>query len=130
MNNAAPEKPKKDKKGEDIRVEKGTMNLECRLSQDELKAAGKMLAEAIQRKETIERRLESFKTQAKAETAEADAIVSKQTQLVAAEKEFRLVPVEITLDFKAGTKTTVRLDTKEKVACVEISNEERQLQLA
>lgn len=130
MTNAAPEKPKKEKKNDEPRVEKGTLHLECLLTKEEVSTAAKALAEAIQRKGGIEQRLDSFRTQNKAEVAEVDAVITKQTQLVSAEKEYRFVPVEITFDWKSGKKTAVRLDTKEQVWCHEISNEERQLKLA
>lgn len=110
-------------------VEKGKHHLECKLTKDELSLAGKLLAEAIQRKQAIEKQLESYRTQAKADVAEADAVISKQTQLVASEKEFRYIDVETTFDFKAGKKTAIRQDTKEVVYVREISNEERQQKL-
>jgi len=119
----APEVNKK--KGGPV-VVKGTEHLVCKLTKEEVSEAGKALAEAIQRKVGIEQRLESFRSQAKADIAESEAVITKQTQLVASEKEFRLVNIEVTFDYKAGKKWAVRTDTGEIIWTRLISNEERQ----
>jgi hypothetical protein len=110
------------------KVNKCTMHLECRLTETELKDSSKKLAEAIQRHGMIEERMEAFKTQNKAEMAEVAAIIGKHSALINNEKEFRMVPCEVTYDFKAGTKTFVRLDTAEIVKYETISDQERQIE--
>lgn len=105
----------------------GTLYLEARLTEAEIRESGKRLAEGIERRAIAEGRMDTFKTQIKAELAEIEAVILKQTSMVATEREFRLVPVEIEYDFEAGKKTFVRKDTGEIVKTEPISEEERQL---
>ena len=111
------------------RPEKCTLTLECILSDAELKEAGKLLAEAVRKTEEVEGRKESFMSQIKADLAEAQAVVLKQSALVSSEKEFRAVQCDIKWDFKKGTKTITRADTKAVVRVDEISDMERQEEL-
>ena len=118
-----------DRKTETAEVtrDKGVIYLECRLTPEEIRMASKALAEAIQRKEATEARIEAFRTQAKAEIAELDASIQKNSSLVNNEKEFRNVTCEIQFDWRAGTKTFVRVDTGEVVRTCSISEDERQM---
>jgi hypothetical protein len=61
--------------------------------------------------------------------AEVAAIIGKQSALINSEKEFRTVDCEVTYDFKAGTKTFVRLDTAEIIKVEVIIDQERQMEL-
>ena len=100
--------------------------LECRLTEPEIKAAGKELAEALNHKTRIENELETFKQQKKAEVAAIDAIIARNTVLVNSEKEFRTVECEQRYDFDNALKTITRLDTGEIVRSEAITNAERQ----
>lgn len=101
--------------------------LEVRLTEAELKAAAKEMAEAINYKGRIENEMEAFKAQKKAETSAQEAIIARCAQLVNSEKEFRLVECRVEYDFaKKGTKTFYRLDNGEAVRTEQITNEERQ----
>lgn len=108
---------------------KGNLYLECKLTEAELKESGKKLADGIQKKTEVESRVESFKTQAKAEVAEIDATIGKMSALVNNEKEFRMVECEISWDFKKGVKTFIRKDTGEVAKTERITEEERQREL-
>ena len=108
------------------KVTRGSLHLECRLTEVKLKQASKTLADSIQRRSAVENRVESYKAQAKAEVAGLDASIALNAALLNNEKEFRMVPCETTYDFKAGKKTTVRLDTAEIVKVDDITDEERQ----
>lgn len=100
--------------------------LECRLTEAELKTAGKELAEALSKKAQVESDIETFKQQKKAEVAALDAIVLKNTSLVKSEKEYRQVECEVTFDWKRGKKEFARLDNGDIVRADDITNEERQ----
>lgn len=130
MTTAAPEKKDAKKKSlPDVTTKKETVYLECKLTEAEVRAASKTLADALSRKEGVESRIESFKTQAKADIAGIDAVIQKNTALVNSEKEFRNVACEVRFDWPKGLKETFRLDTGEAVFKSEISEDERQLQL-
>lgn len=101
--------------------------LEVRLTEKELKAASKELAEALNKKNSIENDLETYKAQKKAEVTAQDAIIQKNMSLVNSEKEFRLVECRLEYDFdKKGIKSYFRLDNGELVRTEQITNEERQ----
>lgn len=101
--------------------------LECRLTEAELKAASKELADALNKRAQADNQLETFKAQKKAEMAAFDATIAKNTVLVNSEKEFRLIECSVEYDFgRKNTKTFCRLDTGEVVKSEPITNEERQ----
>lgn len=101
--------------------------LEVRLTEAELKAAAKELAEASVRKGQLENDIETFKAQKKAEITALEAVIAKNVNLVNAEKEFRLVECRVEYDFgRRGVKTYYRLDNGESVRTEQITNEERQ----
>lgn len=103
------------------------LTVEVRLTEAELKAASKEMAEALNRKTQIEGSLEAFKAQKKAEVSAQDAVISRCANLVNSEKEFRLIECKVVYDFgKKGLKTFYRLDNGEAVRSEPISNEERQ----
>lgn len=104
--------------------------LEVRLTEKELKTASKELAEALSKRGAIENELETFKAQKKAEVTAIEAVIQKNTNLVNAEKEFRLVECRVEYDFdKTGKKTYYRLDNGDQVHSEAITNEERQQML-
>lgn len=100
--------------------------LECKLTEAEIHAAGKELADAINQRAQAENQLETFKQQVKAEIAQHDARIAKNTVLVSSEKEFRNVECEQVFDFNNGLKTTTRLDTGEVIRTEPLTNAERQ----
>lgn len=105
------------------------MSLECRLTEEELKASAKTLAEALRQRGQHESSLETFKSQIKAQITQLDGVISEQTGRLNSEKEFRQVECETTFDYKTGFKITVRKDTGEQVREEKITDEERQLHL-
>lgn len=107
----------------------GKAYLACKLTEPEIKAAGKSLAEALSRRAECEGRLESVKQQIKAEITQAEGDAAKFQQLVATEVEHRMIDVDWVFDFKAGIKETVRTDTGEVVRRDPITDEERQREL-
>lgn len=104
--------------------------LPCKLTQPELLAAGKKLADAMRRVAEAEARLETFKKQVQAEITAAEGEGNIARELVASEREYRNVDVEIRFDFSEGRKTIVRTDSGEVVREAAITDEERQLELA
>lgn len=111
------------------RATKANLYLECKLTEPELKDAGKKLADAIQKKTEVEARVESFKTQAKGEIAEIEATIGKMSALVNNEKEFRTVECLIEWDFKKRIKSFVRKDSGEVAKTDRISDDELQMEL-
>lgn len=110
--------------GEDVVVVR--LPLEVRLTEAELKAAGKELAEGLNKKNRLEADIETFKAQKKAEIAAIEAVISRNAVLVNSEKEFRLVECRLDFDFPSGVKTYTRLDNGEITKTEPITNEERQ----
>lgn len=101
-------------------------NLECVLTEPELKTASKALAEALHARSLVESKLDMFKAQVKSEVAAHDAVISRNAHLVNTEKEYRDVECEVLFDFVAGFKSYVRLDTGEVFGKDEITPAERQ----
>lgn len=105
--------------------------LECKLTEAELKAASKELADALNKRHQLEDQLETFKMQKKAEISAFDATIAKNTVLVNSEKEFRLIECRVEYDFgRKGIKSFYRLDNGELVKTEPITNEERQVMMA
>src|SRR5260221_1997707 len=100
--------------------------LEVRLTDKEVKAAAKELAEALNQKARLDGEVETFKAQKKAEVAAIDAVIAKNAVLVNSEKEFRLVECQVGYDFQTAKKTFTRLDNGEIVRTETITNDERQ----
>lgn len=119
---AAPVEP-------NVRILKEKHYLECLLTEEELKQAGKELADAFKRKNAIEADLETFKTQKKAEVTQCEGDIAKNAALVNAGKEMRMVECETTLDFNSGKRTVVRVDNGLVVAERKLTAEEKQLEL-
>lgn len=100
--------------------------LEVKLTKDEMMAASKALAEAINKSNRIINELDTFKAQKKAELTAAKDEIAKQSVLVNSEKEFRNVECEVDYDWRKAVKHFIRLDTGEIVRTEAITNEERQ----
>jgi hypothetical protein len=109
--------------------DKGTIFVEVRLTDEELKSASKALADAIQRKAQIDDRIKTFQVQARAELADIDARIGINSALVNSEKEFRHVPCEIEFNWKKGIKTFFRIDTGEQVRTESITDSDRQARI-
>lgn len=104
--------------------------LECKLTDAELKAAGKELADGLNKKAQVENQIETFKAQKKAEISAMDAAIARNTVLVNSEKEFRSIECRVEYDFgRRGVKSFFRLDNGELVKTEPITNEERQSML-
>lgn len=112
-----------------VRVFKQKEYLEVLLTDDEIKRSSQELANAIQKKDSIQDQLATFKTQKKAEITMCDGEINKNTVLVSSGKEMRMVECEVTLDFNTGKKCTVRLDNGIVVDERPLSTDEKQLEL-
>jgi hypothetical protein len=114
------------------KVEKPAFKTNCEviLSEAELKACAKALAEALNGKTRIESEVTAFRAQKKAEQTQLESVIQKNTLLLNTGKEFRMVECEWDYDWKGGKKTGRRVDTGEVVAKEEITIEERQLDFA
>jgi hypothetical protein len=106
-----------------------SMPLECRLTESELKASAKTLAEALRHKGALESQLETFKAQIKSQITQSEGTIAEHANRLNSEKEFRSVECEMTLDYHDGFKTTVRKDTGEEVRKEKITDAERQMHL-
>lgn len=109
--------------------DKCTRWVEVKLSDAELRDASKKLADAVQRKGQVESKLETLRTQIKAEIAELEAHIMKNTSLVANEREFRNLDCRVEFDWKKGEKTIARADNGEILATERITDDERQMHL-
>ncbi|HEY5234797.1 MAG TPA: hypothetical protein VIJ14_01355 [Rhabdochlamydiaceae bacterium] len=105
------------------------ITLECKLTEAELKASAKALAESLRKNAALESQLETFKSQIKAQITQEEGTISEHTNRLNSEKEFRLVDCEITFDYQKGIKTTIRKDTGEQIREEKITDEERQMHL-
>lgn len=110
-------------------LKKVKMTLECRLTEEELKASSKTLADALRQRRGHESSLETFKSQMKAQITQLEGTINEMEGRINSEKEFRMVECEVTFDYQTGMKTTVRKDTGEQVREEKITDEERQLHL-
>jgi hypothetical protein len=110
---------------------KGWLPLECRLTEDEVREAGKQLAEALNQKEAAESKRAAFLTQIKSYVAVLESMVLKNQSLVLQEKEVRNVECEVRYFFSrnGGEKEWCRLDTGEIVKVEPVTDEERQRSL-
>lgn len=118
-----------DEPQRNVRLFKEKQYLEVQLTDDEVKAASKQLAEAIQRKAAIKDQLNTFKAQKKGEITMCDGDINKNTILVGSGKEMRMVECEVTLDFNTGKKTTVRTDNGTIIEERGLTSDEKQLEL-
>lgn len=105
-------------------------NCEVVLTEVELKACSKSLAESLNGLARIESELATFKAQKKSEQTALEATIQRNTLLINTGKEFRMVECEWHYDWKAGKKIGRRVDTNEVVSKDTISEEERQLDFA
>jgi len=105
------------------------LELECILTEAELRQASKGLAETHYKRAVIKDGLDQAKAKVKAELAVLDAQESRLSGMVRTERETRDVLCEVTYDFKAGQKTFVRVDTGEIARVDKISMAERQKEI-
>lgn len=88
-------------------------NLECKLTEEELKECSKKLADAVQKLERCELEKKAFVSQKKAESEKYSAMVSENSNKVASGKEYRDVKCDVIYDWDNKTKEYIRQDTKE-----------------
>lgn len=116
-------------KEKNVRINKEKQYLECVLTAEELRQCARELADACQRKASIEDQLATFKAQKKAEITQCDGDINKNTVLVSSGKEMRMVECEVELDFDSGKCTVTRLDNGLIVHERPLTSDEKQLEL-
>lgn len=113
-----------------MKTSKVRRNLECKLTDQELKEYSKRLADCVSRKSREEDSLKSYSTQAKAKIQSCDAEINLLSEKINTEKEYRMIDCTVEYDFKKGIKSITRNDTDEVVDQEIISEEERQEELS
>jgi hypothetical protein len=90
-----------------------TLNLKCVLTDEEIMAVSKEMAEHINKKKQAEDNLASFLAQLKAEIKGHDSFINKDAVLINSGHEYRNVKCEVVIDEKANKVVWVREDTGE-----------------
>jgi hypothetical protein len=90
-----------------------TLNLKCILTNEEMMAISKEMAEHLNKKKQAEDNLASFSAQLKAEIKGHDAFINKDAVLINSGHEYRNVKCEVIIDEKKNTVAWVREDTGE-----------------
>jgi hypothetical protein len=107
-----------------------TQQLRCQLTDEEKIQAGKELAEATNELTELENDKAQIVSDFKAKTTAAEARVAVLGNKIRSGYEFRAVECSVTMNTpEAGQKQTVRLDTKEVVATVAMTEDEKQSKL-
>ena len=109
-----------------MRESKRYEQLECVLSDDELKVYSKSMAEAFKSKEKVEAELQAFKSKKKGEVEAYDALVKDMSYKISSGKEFRKVECRVNYDWDNKEKIIARIDTGEIVDIEIISEHELQ----
>ena len=89
--------------------------LECKLTTEELVVRSKELSKALDEHDAAEDRLESARTQIKAEIASVEGTINKLKKVVGSGVEFREIECNIVYDWDKKEKIIVRSDTGETV---------------
>lgn len=108
------------------RSTKDSLNLQCRLSQEDRLRYSSELSEAISAKARAEDTLKSFQTQAKAEIASHEAKINLLAEKLNVGYEYRSTDCEIRYDWDGGTRYYIRIDTGEIAKTEEIPQSMRQ----
>jgi hypothetical protein len=106
------------------------MWLPCRLTEGEVKEAGKTLAESLRRLDEAEERKKAFHSGIKSEILKIMGDVEESRSKVSTETAYRNIQCEVLFFFKRGEKEFHRTDTGELVKTEKITDEERQLKVA
>lgn len=110
----------------DIRIEKVTKNLPCKLTEAELKEFGRKLAVKCEDIAAEESRQKDQKSEMKARLDGMESERSIFALVVRRQEEQRDVEVEELFDYEAGKVIQTRLDTGEEIRVRPMTNEERQ----
>lgn len=113
------------------RVGKQVLWLPCKLREDEVREAGKTLAESLRRRDEIEEGRTAINKKMKAEIAEVEGTIASTQDKVASETEYRHVECEVRYFFGRGRgeKDFIRTDTGELVRTENVTDEDRQTKL-
>lgn len=109
------------------KVYKSTENLRVDLSQEEILAASREIARAVDELHDFEQQRKAAAEMYKAKIAQANAQVQVNSVLVRNGYEFRKVDVERTFDYEEGIVTAIRLDTGEVFESRTMTRDERQM---
>ena len=104
-----------------------TENLKIELTPEEILAASREMARAIDELHDMEQQRKAAVELYKAKIAQANATVQINSVLVRNGYEFRKTEVRRTLDYDQGTVTSCRLDTGEIIEARPMTPDEKQL---
>lgn len=110
----------------DVRIQKVTKNLPCKLTETELKEFGRKLAVKCEDIAAEESRQKDQKSEMKARLDGMESERSIFALVVRRQEEQRDVEVEEMFDYVTGKVIQTRLDTGEELRVRPMSNEERQ----
>src|SRR5688500_12251552 len=110
----------------DVRVEKITKNLPCKLTETELKDFGRKLAVKCEDIAAEESRQKDQKSEMKARLDGMESERASLAIIVRRQEEQRDVEVSETFDYELGKVTQTRMDTGEEIRVRAMTNEERQ----
>lgn len=105
---------KQPKKAIEPKVEKCKRNLHMPLTQDEFRDRSTELAKALSTKAGLERKMASVRSSIKAEIDVQDGTISKLSQVVSENAEWRDVQCEKHLDYEKRKVWFVNVETGEK----------------
>lgn len=105
------------------------LELECILTESEVRAASKALVEVLAKQDLIRERLAEEKQKVKAELALLDGQAGRLRGMVRRERETREVLCEISYNWKGGEKYFTRMDTGEVARVEKITMTERQREI-
>lgn len=112
------------------RIRKHTRQLRVDLTDDELISAGQEMADAEQSIGVFEKEAKSYAQNFSSKINTAKAVRSEKSQLLTNKYELRSVECLETIDFEKGVAATVRTDTGEELSTRNLSEDEKQRELA
>ena len=113
----------------DVTEQTTTMRLACKLTDDELRAAGDGLAKVVQDIASEDDAQKDQKAQMKARLMELTARQTILALQVSRREEHRDVEVTIAVDYKLGVEIRTRTDTGEVISTRALRDDERQPRL-
>ena len=106
-----------------------TRTLKCILTEGEMLAAGRAMADAQNELATLEADAENWKAQQKSKVAAAEGIIAGRASMIRSGYEFRPVNVEVVRDYDNGVVEVVRMDNMALVESRPMNATEKQMGL-
>ena len=112
-----------------VEVKESTRSLPVKLTDDEVLALGRRIAELMEQRQSAEALRKSQQKKLKSEIEELDKEIEDKRCAIRSCEERRLVEVELHFDYQRGIVETIRIDTGESVSIRPMDDEERQMGL-